>query len=206
MDNQDCQTVLTAPQLRLLGSVDEAMYAEFRNQLSAAPKDGPLVIALTTLGGNPEIARAMADDVRLLREAGRTIYFLGKAAVYSAGATFMAGFPVECRFLTRDTTLLVHERQIAKTINLSGPLRSCISQLKAPQPSSPTPRLWLGSRRRARRATSRRRTPSASSSGKSSTHRSESTRVRSAQAACARRCAKVAAVSSTSRSLTTPRS
>ena len=131
MDNQDCQTVLTAPQLRLLGSVDEAMYAEFRNQLSAAPKDGPLVVALTTLGGNPEIARAMADDVRLLREAGRTIYFLGKAAVYSAGATFMAGFPVECRFLTRDTTLLVHERQIAKTINLSGPLRSCISQLKA---------------------------------------------------------------------------
>ena len=50
MDNQDCQTVLTAPQLRLLGSVDEAMYAEFRNQLCAAPKDGPLVIALTTLG------------------------------------------------------------------------------------------------------------------------------------------------------------
>ena len=43
----------------------------------------------------------------------------------------MAGFPVACRFLTRDTTLLVHERQIAKTISLSGPLRSCTSQLKA---------------------------------------------------------------------------
>ena len=131
MDDKDRNAVLGAPQLRLVGRVDEATYAEFRNQLGAAPTDGPLVIALTTLGGNPEIARAMADDVRLLREAGRTIYFLGKAAVYSAGATFMAGFPVACRFLTRDTTLLVHERQITKTISLSGPLRSCTSQLKA---------------------------------------------------------------------------
>ena len=97
MNDTDRNGILSAPQLRLIGSVDEAMYAEFRNQLSAAPTEGPLVIALTTLGGNPEVARAMADDVRLLREAGRTIYFLGKSAVYSAGATFMAGFPVECR-------------------------------------------------------------------------------------------------------------
>ena len=131
MDEEDANAVLGAPQLRLVGSVDEAMYAEFRNQLGAAPTDGPLVVALTTLGGNPEIARAMADDVRLLREAGRTIYFLGKAAVYSAGATFMAGFPVACRFLTKQTTLLVHERQIEKSISLSGPLRSCTAQLKA---------------------------------------------------------------------------
>ena len=131
MNDTDRQHVLTAPQLRLIGSVDEAMYNEFRNQLGAAPTDGPLVIALTTLGGNPEIARAMADDVRLLRDAGRTIYFLGKAAVYSAGATFMAGFPVECRFLTTGSSILLHERQITKTINLNGPLKSCIAQLKA---------------------------------------------------------------------------
>ena len=129
--SSDRDALLTAPQLRLVGSVDEAMYAELRNQLSAAPAEGPLVVALTTLGGNPEIARAMADDVRLLRDAGRTIYFLGKASVYSAGATFMAGFPVDCRFLTQDTTLMVHERQIAKTIDLSGPLKSCTAQLKA---------------------------------------------------------------------------
>ena len=131
MDDDDRNAVLSAPQIRLVGSVNEAMYAEFRNQLGASPTDGPLVIALTTLGGNPEIARAMADDVRLLREAGRTIYFLGKAAVYSAGATFMAGFPVECRFLTTGSSILLHERQITKTINLNGPLKSCIAQLKA---------------------------------------------------------------------------
>ncbi len=131
MNDTDRNGILSAPQLRLIGSVDEAMYAEFRNQLSAAPTEGPLVIALTTLGGNPEVARAMADDVRLLREAGRTIYFLGKSAVYSAGATFMAGFPVECRFMTKNSSILLHERQIAKTIQLNGPLRSCIAQLKA---------------------------------------------------------------------------
>ncbi|KLE35712.1 ClpP family protease [Aurantiacibacter luteus] len=123
--------ILTWPQIRLIGSVDEAMYAEFRNQLGAAPTDQPLLVAITTLGGNPEVARAMADDVRLLRECGRDICFLGKAAVYSAGATFMAGFPVSHRFMTKDTSLLLHERQISKTIELSGPLRSCTAQLKA---------------------------------------------------------------------------
>ena len=124
------QTVLTSPQLRLIGSVDEAMYAEFRDQLANAPTEGPLVVAITTLGGNPEVARTMADDVRLLREPGREIYFLGKSAVYSAGVTFMAGFPVSHRFLTKGSSLLIHERQISRTINLSGPLKSCIAQLK----------------------------------------------------------------------------
>ncbi len=131
IDDKTRNDILSSPQLRLVGGVDEAMYAEFRNQLSAAPGDGPLVIALTTLGGNPEIARAMGDDVRLLREAGRAIRFLGKSAVYSAGATFMASFPIDARFMTKGSSLLLHERQITKTINLSGPLRSCTAQLKA---------------------------------------------------------------------------
>ena len=52
-DESKRQTVLTSPQLRLIGSVDEAMYAEFRDQLANAPKEGPLVVAITTLGGNP---------------------------------------------------------------------------------------------------------------------------------------------------------
>ena len=129
--NKHTQTILCSPQLRLVGTIDEAMYAEFRNQLAAAPGEGPLVVAITTLGGNPEVARCMADDVRLLREAGRELFFLGKAAVYSAGATFMAGFPVACRFVTQDTTLMVHERQISKTLTLAGPLKSCTHQLRA---------------------------------------------------------------------------
>lgn len=125
------QDILTWPQIRLIGAVNEAMYAEFRNQLGASPEDQPLLIAITTHGGNPEVARAMADDVRLMREAGREICFLGKAAVYSAGATFMAGFPVKDRFMTAGSSILIHERQIHKSVDLSGPLKSCTAQLKA---------------------------------------------------------------------------
>lgn len=131
MSVQDHPRLIASPQLRLLGAINEAMYNEFRNQLGAAPTEGPLVIAITTLGGDPEIARCMADDVRLLRESGREILFLGKAAVYSAGATFMAGFPIANRYLTQGTRLMVHERQITRTINLSGPLQSCTDQLRA---------------------------------------------------------------------------
>ncbi len=124
--------LLAAPHIRLSGPVDEAMYTSFRDQLGAAPSEGTLVVAITTLGGDPEIARAMGTDIRMLRDFhGREILFFGKVAVYSAGATFMSYFPVEHRFLTRRTRLMLHERQLTKTINLSGPLRSCIAQLKA---------------------------------------------------------------------------
>ncbi len=124
--------LLAAPHVRLSGPVDDAMYASFRDQLAACPEDGTLVVTVTTLGGDPEVARAMGDDIRLLREfKGREILFLGKVAVYSAGATFMAAFPVQNRFLTAGTRLLIHERQISKTINLNGPLRMMVSNLKA---------------------------------------------------------------------------
>ena len=124
--------LLALPHVRLSGVVDEFMYTGFRQQLEQCPKDGTLVVTITTLGGDPEVARAMGDDVRLLREFhGREILFLGKVAVYSAGATFMSAFPVEHRFLTRLTRLLIHERQIFKTINLNGPLRMMVPSLKA---------------------------------------------------------------------------
>lgn len=74
----------------------------------------------------------MGDDVRLLREQdGREMIFLGKVAVYSAGATFMASFPVDCRFMTETTRLMIHERQMQKTVVVDGPLRSCVAALKA---------------------------------------------------------------------------
>lgn len=124
--------LLAAPHVRLEGPVDQMLYARFRDQLAAAPADGPLVVSLTTLGGDPEMARAMGDDIRLLRDyTGRETLFLGKVAVYSAGATFMAAFPVETRFLTRGTRLMIHERQIDSTIKLSGPLRMQVAAIKA---------------------------------------------------------------------------
>ncbi|RYY25019.1 MAG: peptidase S14 [Sphingomonadales bacterium] len=124
--------MLGTQHIHLSGIVDQAMYQGFREQLATAPREGPLVIALSTLGGDPEVARLMADELRLIREySGREMLFLGKVAVYSAGATFMASFPVDKRFLTHGTRLMLHERSIEKTIHVSGPLKSCISGLKA---------------------------------------------------------------------------
>ncbi|TPG56064.1 ATP-dependent Clp protease proteolytic subunit [Sphingomonas glacialis] len=124
--------LLANPHIRLSGPVDQLMYTNFRQQLDACPSEGTIVIALTTLGGDPEVARTMADDIRLLGEYDqREILFLGKVAVYSAGATFMAGFPVDRRFLTRHTRLMIHERKISKEISLDGPLRMVVASIKA---------------------------------------------------------------------------
>lgn len=124
--------LLASPHVVLHGPVDHDMYANFRQQLASAPADGPLVVAISTLGGDPEVARLMGDELRLLREyTGRETLFLGKVAVYSAGATFMASFPTDKRFLTRGTRIMVHERIITKTVDISGPLKSVVAGLKA---------------------------------------------------------------------------
>ncbi len=124
--------LLATPHVQLSGQVNDQMYAAFKQQLAAVPPDGAIVFSITTLGGDPEMARAMADDVRLLRDyTGRETLFLGKVAVYSAGATFMSAFPVDKRILTRGTRLMLHERQIIKQIALNGPLRMCVASIKA---------------------------------------------------------------------------
>ena len=124
--------LLANPQIQLYGPVDGNMYAAFKSQLAHATDDGPLVVSITTLGGDPEMARAMGDSIRLLREyTGRETLFLGKVAVYSAGTTFMSAFPVEKRFLTKNTRLMIHERLMTSTINLSGPLNTLAPTLKA---------------------------------------------------------------------------
>ncbi|PXA97778.1 peptidase S14 [Nostoc sp. 3335mG] len=124
--------LLGQPHVMLSGTVDHAMYQSFRDQLAAAPDQGTLVVSISTLGGDPEVARLMADDIRLIREYDdREILFLGKVAVYSAGATFMAGFPADKRFLTRGTRIMIHERLLTKTLDISGPLKTCIAELKA---------------------------------------------------------------------------
>ncbi len=124
--------LLAAPHIQLHGTVDGMMYANFQSQLANAPSDGPLVVSITTLGGDPEMGRAMGDDIRLLRKyTGRETLFLGKVAVYSAGATFMSAFPVEKRFLTQGTRLMLHERGMQSTLQLNGPLSTLPAILKA---------------------------------------------------------------------------
>ena len=124
--------LLANPQIQLHGPVNEMMYAAFMDQLAGASGDGPLVVSISTLGGDPEMARAMGDSIRLLREyTGRETLFLGKVAVYSAGATFMSAFPADKRFLTRGSRLMIHERIMNSTVELSGPLNTLAPVLLA---------------------------------------------------------------------------
>lgn len=121
------------PAIMLSGAVDHGMYLHFKNCLSTAPQQGLVVVELSTLGGDPEIARLMGEDIRFHSDLypQRRLVFLGRTAVYSAGATFMSFFATENRYLTRGTRLMIHERVITKTIQLAGPLSSCIATLKA---------------------------------------------------------------------------
>lgn len=122
-----------APRVQLVGDVDYAMYERFRQQLAQAPSSGLVVVEVTTLGGDPEVARLMGEDIRYESEVRpeRRLVFLGKAAVYSAGATFMSFFATENRYLARGARLMIHERKLDKTTHLLGPLTTCVASVKA---------------------------------------------------------------------------
>lgn len=121
------------PAISLSGTVDQAMYQDFRQCLSSLPQQGLAVVEISTLGGDPEVARMMGEDIRFHSDLHpeRRLVFLGKAAVYSAGATFMGFFAAENRYLTRGTRLMIHERIITRDVRLEGPLSTCIASLKA---------------------------------------------------------------------------
>jgi ATP-dependent protease ClpP protease subunit len=121
------------PNIVLSGPVDQAMYASFREQLNGCPEEGLCVIELSTLGGDPEVARLMGEDVRFKSDLNlsRRIVFLGKAAIYSAGTTFMSFFARGNRYLTRGTRLMIHERLMSSTLELNGPLTTCIASVEA---------------------------------------------------------------------------
>lgn len=121
------------PAILLAGAVDYDMYERFRQMLGNAPAEGRIVVELSTLGGDPEVARMMGEDIRFHSEhdPGRHFVFLGKAAIYSAGATFMSFFHRDNRYLTRGTRLMIHERKMSAQIVLEGPLTTCVAILKA---------------------------------------------------------------------------
>jgi len=50
-----------APAILLAGTVDYAMYNSFREQLGRASANGLVVVELSTLGGDPEVARMMGE-------------------------------------------------------------------------------------------------------------------------------------------------
>ncbi len=122
-----------SPAILLSGPVDHDMYCRFRQQLASAPAEGLVVVELSTLGGDPEVARMMGEDIRFHSdlEPERRFVFLGKAAIYSAGATFMSFFTRANRYLTRGTRLMIHERRLVKTLEIDGPLTTCLADVEA---------------------------------------------------------------------------
>jgi ATP-dependent protease ClpP protease subunit len=116
-----------SPGIRLYGKVNEAMLTEFFRQQAAAQPDKPIVMELSTSGGDADIGRRIAQEVKMLRAGSHEVFFLGKTFVYSAGITVMSSFPRTHRFLTADCELLVHERKMQKDLHLEGALRGCLS-------------------------------------------------------------------------------
>ena len=122
-----------APSILLGGPVDYDMYKTFRSKLDAVKKEGLVVTELSTLGGDPEVARMMGEDIRFHSEnsVDCRFVFLGKAAIYSAGTTFMSFFSIENRYLTRGTRLMIHERKLDKQLHINGPLTTCVATVTA---------------------------------------------------------------------------
>jgi ATP-dependent protease ClpP protease subunit len=115
---------LISPQIRLYGSVDETMFGDFLRQLDAALKgEDPVILELTTSGGEADMGRRIALQIRLCRQyLKREMIFVGTTTVYSAGVTIMAAFPNTHRYLARDTALLIHGRRTEKEELQGGPL------------------------------------------------------------------------------------
>ena len=118
-----------SPAIFLAGVVDYAMYNSFRDQLGRAPEKGLVVVELSTLGGDPEVARMMGEDVyhsdlKPDRHPGKSGDLLGRN-------TFMSFFARDNRYLTRGTRLMIHERKLSKTLQIDGPLTTCVATVKA---------------------------------------------------------------------------
>ena len=119
--------LIQEPAIRVYGAVDEAFLGRFLDQLKPLHgRTDPLVFELSTTGGDADLARRIAEEIRLCRDVGgMDLHFVGKAMVYSAGVMIMAAFPVQRRYLSRDAVLLIHAWQIEKEIRFSGPLSVC---------------------------------------------------------------------------------
>lgn len=125
--------VLAAPQISLVGDIDKYSVERFLDQLRQAEQaGGDIALEVTTVGGDPEMARriVLEVDAARLRLKGRFM-FLGKTVVYSAGVTIMSAFPCRDRWLSPGAMLMIHGRKLEKTVEISGPIRASIPMVEA---------------------------------------------------------------------------
>ena len=122
---------LYEPQIRLIGEVNAELVRSFLDQLDRAQKDAPeIAIEVTTPGGDADLGRRLVHAVDTWRERFKPrLLFLGTTSVHSAGTTFMGAFPRADRYLTRDTILMIHGRQLERRLEVSGSLRSSLPKL-----------------------------------------------------------------------------
>ncbi|MBY3180062.1 peptidase S14 [Rhizobium leguminosarum] len=122
---------LLKPNVRIYGPIDDKAVWDVLDQIQKVlASDERLVFELSTSGGDADAARRIGLEIRLLREwHERETLFVGKTFVMSAGITIMAAFPRNCRFLTSDTQLLIHERRIDRSVDVDGPMRANIQIL-----------------------------------------------------------------------------
>jgi ATP-dependent protease ClpP protease subunit len=120
------------PGIRLCGSIEDATLASFLDQLDRAlARPGVIVLELMTIGGDADVGRRIALEMRLVRERQeRETRFIGKTAVYSAGVSIMSAFRPADRYLSRDTLILIHERRLDRDVHFVGPLQACIQRAK----------------------------------------------------------------------------
>lgn len=118
--------LLMAPNVQLYGPIGDDSVRDVLRQIQAVlAGPDPLVFEMTTEGGDAEGGRRIALEIRLARAwHGRDTIFLGKTVVMSAGVTVLAAFPRADRYLTDDAVLLVHERRIQRSLEISGPMRA----------------------------------------------------------------------------------
>lgn len=121
--------------IALIGEVDQAMARDLREKLCAADPASrePLTIEVTTPGGDADMALRMIEDIDSgrARLPGRRLVFLGVSTVFSAGMTLMSGFPRQDRYLTKETLIMIHGRQLEKTVEISGPIRASCPMVRA---------------------------------------------------------------------------
>src|SRR5438309_11943962 len=80
---EEIRARLARPTIRLSGPVGHPMVASFFDQLLPVLEiDGSILIELFTDGGDAEIGRRLAEEVRMLRrEHARDVWSLGKTLV-----------------------------------------------------------------------------------------------------------------------------
>ena len=106
--------LMAATVINLTGDINckqmDVYIAQRTKILSSDKKESPIVITLTSVGGDIEWAWALVDDIQRLSEF-REVLLLGRGKVSSAAVLILLALPLERRFLAERSTVYVHRRK-----------------------------------------------------------------------------------------------